>query len=113
MTTLKSFQAEIEAISHEKHALQIKEAREAHLAAELAKHHGRLPPKKEKKEDKPAAAAAGAEKDRGNGAGGVATSPTSDRASLDGLGEDGHGEEMSLEVSRAHRAVIDKGNWRS
>lgn len=47
MTTLKSFQAEIEAISHEKHVLQIKEAREAHLAAELAKHHGKMPIKKE------------------------------------------------------------------
>jgi GTPase len=45
MTTLKSFQAEIEAISHEKHQLQIKEAREAHLAAELAKHHHK--PKKD------------------------------------------------------------------
>ncbi|WVQ69794.1 uncharacterized protein L199_008014 [Kwoniella botswanensis] len=43
MTTLKSFQAEIEAISHEKHIQSIKEAREAHAAAELARHHGKLP----------------------------------------------------------------------
>jgi hypothetical protein len=42
MTTLKSFQAEIEQISHEKHKLAIKEAREAHAAADLAKHHGKL-----------------------------------------------------------------------
>ncbi|WWC69185.1 uncharacterized protein I206_103121 [Kwoniella pini CBS 10737] len=47
MTTLKSFQAEIEAISHEKHIQSIKEAREAHAAAELARHHGKLPSKKD------------------------------------------------------------------
>ncbi|WVW82795.1 hypothetical protein I302_104806 [Kwoniella bestiolae CBS 10118] len=45
MTTLKSFQAEIEAISHEKHIQSIKEAREAHAAAELARHHGKIPTK--------------------------------------------------------------------
>jgi hypothetical protein len=42
MTTLKSFQAEIETISHEKQKLAIKEAREAHAAAELARHHGKV-----------------------------------------------------------------------
>jgi hypothetical protein len=47
MTTLRSFQAEIENISHEKHRIAIEEAKRAHLAAELAKHHGKLPPKKE------------------------------------------------------------------
>lgn len=47
MTTLRSFQAEIEGISHEKHRIAIEEAKRAHLAAELAKHHGKLPPKKE------------------------------------------------------------------
>lgn len=41
MTTLKSFQAEIERISHVKHAEAIKQAKEAHAAAELAKHHGK------------------------------------------------------------------------
>ncbi|KAL7420605.1 hypothetical protein Q5752_004556 [Cryptotrichosporon argae] len=41
MTTLRSFQAEIEQFSAEKHRLQVKEAREAHAAAELARHHGR------------------------------------------------------------------------
>ncbi|CAD6585720.1 MAG: hypothetical protein TREMPRED_004223 [Tremellales sp. Tagirdzhanova-0007] len=41
MTTLKSFQAEIEQISNEKHKQAIKEAREAFATAELAKHHGR------------------------------------------------------------------------
>jgi hypothetical protein len=40
-TTLKSFQAEIERISHVKHAEAIKQAKEAHAAAELAKHHGK------------------------------------------------------------------------
>ncbi|WRT67411.1 uncharacterized protein IL334_004382 [Kwoniella shivajii] len=53
MTTLKSFQAEIEAISHEKHIQSIKEAREAHHAAELARHHGKLPTKKEKEISQP------------------------------------------------------------
>ncbi|WWC60821.1 uncharacterized protein I303_103397 [Kwoniella dejecticola CBS 10117] len=53
MTTLKSFQAEIEAISHEKHIQSIKEAREAHAAAELARHHGKLPPKKETQQQLP------------------------------------------------------------
>ncbi|WVQ78434.1 hypothetical protein IAT38_000520 [Cryptococcus sp. DSM 104549] len=48
MTTLKSFQAEIEAISHDKQIQAIKEAREAHHAAELARHHGKIPVKKEK-----------------------------------------------------------------
>ncbi|WWC89831.1 uncharacterized protein L201_004759 [Kwoniella dendrophila CBS 6074] len=43
MTTLKSFQAEIEAISHEKHIQSIKEAKEAYAAAELARHHGKIP----------------------------------------------------------------------
>lgn len=38
---LKSFQAEIERISHTKHAEAIKQAKEAHAAAELAKHHGK------------------------------------------------------------------------
>lgn len=47
MTTLRSFQAEIEGISHEKQRIAIAEAKRAHLAAELAKHHGKLPPKKE------------------------------------------------------------------
>jgi hypothetical protein len=47
MTTLRSFQAEIENISHEKHRIAIEEAKRAHIAAELAKHHGKLPPKKE------------------------------------------------------------------
>ena len=41
MTTLKSFQAEIEAISLEKQKQAIRDAKEAHAAAELAKHHGR------------------------------------------------------------------------
>ena len=41
MTTLKSFQAEIEQISSDKHKQAIKEAREAFANAELAKHHGR------------------------------------------------------------------------
>lgn len=41
MTTLKSFQAEIERISHLKHVEAIKQAKEAHAAAELAKHHGK------------------------------------------------------------------------
>lgn len=47
MTTLKSFQAEIESISHEKQKIAIKEAREAHAAAELARHHGKLPRKEQ------------------------------------------------------------------
>lgn len=47
MTTLRSFQAEIENISHEKQRIAIDEAKRAHLASELAKHHGKLPPKKE------------------------------------------------------------------
>ena len=47
MTTLQSFQAEIERISHDKHLAAIQAAREAHTAAELAKYHGKLPPKKE------------------------------------------------------------------
>lgn len=47
MTTLQSFQAEIERISHDKHKAAIQAAREAHAVAELAKHHGKLPPKKE------------------------------------------------------------------
>jgi len=51
MTTLKSFQAEIEQISHDKHKTAIQAAREAHAAAELAKHHGKLP-KKEHVEEK-------------------------------------------------------------
>ena len=47
MTTLKSFQAEIEQISSEKQKQALKEAREAHAAAELAKHHGKVNGKKE------------------------------------------------------------------
>ena len=47
MTTLRSFQAEIERISHEKQKQAIKEAREAHAAAELARHHGKVPVKKD------------------------------------------------------------------
>ena len=47
MTTLKAFQAEIEQISHEKQQASIQAAREAHLAAELAKHHGKAPKKDE------------------------------------------------------------------
>ena len=43
MTTLRSFQAEIEQISLDKHKQAIKDAREAHAAAELARHHGKLP----------------------------------------------------------------------
>jgi len=39
MTTLRSFQAEIENFSHEKQKQAIERAREAHAAAELAKHH--------------------------------------------------------------------------
>jgi hypothetical protein len=42
MTTLKSFQAEIERISHDKQKEAIQAAREAHAAAELAKHHGKV-----------------------------------------------------------------------
>ena len=42
MTTLKSFQAEIEQISTEKHRQAIKDAREAHATAELARHHGKI-----------------------------------------------------------------------
>jgi hypothetical protein len=45
MTTLKSFQAEIEAISHEKQKQAVRDAKEAHAAAELARHHGKLPKK--------------------------------------------------------------------
>lgn len=45
MTTLKSFQAEIEQISHDKHKQAIQVAKEAHAAAELARHHGKLPSK--------------------------------------------------------------------
>lgn len=41
MTTLKSFQAEIERISQVKHTEAIKQAKDAHAAAELAKHHGK------------------------------------------------------------------------
>lgn len=41
MTTLKSFQAEIEQISHEKQKAAIQAAKDAHAAAELAKHHGK------------------------------------------------------------------------
>lgn len=47
MTTLKSFQAEIEQISSEKQKQALKEAREAHAAAELAKHHRKVNGKKE------------------------------------------------------------------
>ena len=43
MTTLRSFQAEIEQISSEKQKQAIRETREAHAAAELARHHGKLP----------------------------------------------------------------------
>ncbi|ORX33797.1 P-loop containing nucleoside triphosphate hydrolase protein [Kockovaella imperatae] len=43
MTTLRSFQAEIEQISLEKQKQAIREAREAHAAAELARHHGKAP----------------------------------------------------------------------
>ncbi|KIY34398.1 GTP-binding protein 1 [Cryptococcus gattii E566] len=50
MTTLKSFQAEIEAFSHDKQREAINKAREQHHAAELARHHGKLPAKKEPKE---------------------------------------------------------------
>ncbi|TYJ58083.1 hypothetical protein B9479_001179 [Cryptococcus floricola] len=56
MSTLKSFQAEIEQFSHDKHKQAIQQAREQHAAAELARHHGKLPPKK--KEEKEAAAVA-------------------------------------------------------
>lgn len=48
MTTLKSFQAEIEAFSHDKQREAINKAQ--HHAAELARHHGKLPAKKEPKE---------------------------------------------------------------
>lgn len=41
MTTLRSFQAEIENFSHEKQRQAIAQAREAHAAAEQAKHHGK------------------------------------------------------------------------
>lgn len=54
MTTLKSFQAEIDSIAHDKHAQQRIEAQQAYAAAEAAKHHG----KGVKKEDKAKAAAA-------------------------------------------------------
>lgn len=54
MTTLKSFQAEIDSIAHDKHAQQRIEAQHAYAAAEAAKHHG----KGVKKEDKAKAAAA-------------------------------------------------------
>lgn len=47
MSTLKSFQAEIEQISSEKQKLALREAREAHAAAELARHHGKISVKKE------------------------------------------------------------------
>ncbi|WVN86650.1 uncharacterized protein L203_101819 [Cryptococcus depauperatus CBS 7841] len=50
MTTLKSFQAEIEAFSHDKQKQAIEKARQQHRDAELARHHGKLPPKKEPKE---------------------------------------------------------------
>ncbi|KIR28771.1 GTP-binding protein 1 [Cryptococcus deuterogattii LA55] len=50
MTTLKTFQAEIEAFSHDKQREAIHKAREQHHAAELARHHGKLPAKKEPKE---------------------------------------------------------------
>ena len=43
MTTLRTFQAEIEQISLDKHKQAIRDAREAHAAAELARHHGKLP----------------------------------------------------------------------
>ncbi|OCF36377.1 GTP-binding protein 1 [Kwoniella heveanensis BCC8398] len=57
MTTLKSFQAEIEALAHSSHEKAIKEAREAHAAAELARHHGKLPAtKKNGLPNQPAAA---------------------------------------------------------
>lgn len=121
MTTLKSFQAEIEAISHEKHALQIREAREAHVAAELAKHHGRLPPKKEKKEDKDKApATAGAGPQKGEAGQGAPTSPVAGRASLDGIGGEGYEDEAeaSLEVrcpttrSSSRAGGVDKGGRR-
>jgi hypothetical protein len=52
-TTLKSFQAEMEGISHDKHLEHIKRAKEAHAAAELAKHHGKkkeVPKEKEKEQ---------------------------------------------------------------
>lgn len=39
--TLKSFQAEIERIAQVKQAEAIKLAKEAHAAAELARHHGK------------------------------------------------------------------------
>lgn len=42
MTTLRSFQAEIEQISLDKQKQAIKDAREAHAIAELAKHHGKV-----------------------------------------------------------------------
>lgn len=47
-STLKSFQLEMEHISHVKHAEAIKQAKEAHAAAELARHHGK---KKEKEKE--------------------------------------------------------------
>lgn len=50
MTTLRSFQAEIEHFSHEKQKQAIKEAREAHIAAEAAKHHKKHEIKHEVKE---------------------------------------------------------------
>lgn len=46
MTTLRSFQHEIESFSHEKQRLALKEAREAHAAAEAAKLHKPKPVEK-------------------------------------------------------------------
>lgn len=87
MTTLKSFQAEIEAISQEKHKLAIKEAREAHAAAELARHHGKLPPKKD------VAAAPGS-----------AVKPT--EAGENGAAPAEEAEEIPLEVSESTRTQV-------
>lgn len=41
MTTLKSFQAEIDSIAHDKHQQQRLEAKQAYEAAEAAKHYGK------------------------------------------------------------------------
>lgn len=88
MTTLKSFQAEIEAISQEKHKLAIKEAREAHAAAELARHHGKLPPKKDA-----AAASSSAAKVVDHGDNGAEAAEEA--------------EEIPLEVSELSHTAID------
>lgn len=52
MTTLRSFQAEIEHFSHERQKQAIQQAREAHFAAEAAKHKHHKHEVKEVKEVK-------------------------------------------------------------